>query len=195
MNVSKGQVAKKEDLIKSFGKDDHTKICEEILLKGELQVSDKERQSQLDSQFKEIATMVSDKCVNPEINRPYPVAMIEKAMKDAHYSIKANQSIKQQAMQVIKLLKEMFPIERAQMKVRTAFKGKESKKLKDKIGLIKSVRIEEEQRDGDVLTLTLLIDPGRYKEIDDMIKSDTKGTSMLEILSFKEIAMGDEHFF
>ena len=58
-NVSKGQVAKREDLMKAFGKDDLTEICKEILSKGELQVSDKERQSQLDSLFKDIATNVA----------------------------------------------------------------------------------------------------------------------------------------
>lgn len=38
VNVSKGQFAKKEDLTKAFGTDDVTKICKEILAKGELQV-------------------------------------------------------------------------------------------------------------------------------------------------------------
>ena len=42
--------------MKAFGKDDITEICKEILAKGELQVSDKERHAQLDSMFKEIAT-------------------------------------------------------------------------------------------------------------------------------------------
>lgn len=59
LNVSKGSVAKREDLIKSFGTDDQTDICKEILAKGELQVSDKERHSQLDSLFKDIATTVA----------------------------------------------------------------------------------------------------------------------------------------
>ena len=86
-NVSKGQVAKKEDLIASFGTEDQNVICQEILAKGELQVSEKERHVQQDSMLKEIATMVSDKCVNPESKRPYPVTMIEKAMKDIHYSV------------------------------------------------------------------------------------------------------------
>jgi ribosome maturation protein SDO1 len=62
-NVSKGQVAKKEDLLKAFGKDDPTDVCKEILAKGELQVSDKERQSQLESLFKDIATTVSGRVV------------------------------------------------------------------------------------------------------------------------------------
>lgn len=38
----------------------------------------------------------TDKCVNPETKRPYPVSMIEKAMKDAHISVKPNRNAKQQ---------------------------------------------------------------------------------------------------
>lgn len=37
-----------------------------------------------------------DKCVNPETKRPYSVTMIEKAMKDIHYSVKPNRNSKQQ---------------------------------------------------------------------------------------------------
>lgn len=68
----------------------------QILAKGELQVSDKERQGQLESTLKEIATIVAEKCVNPDTKRPYPVTMIEKGMKDIHYSVKPNKSSKQQ---------------------------------------------------------------------------------------------------
>lgn len=57
--MSKGQVAKKEDLIKVFQTDDKTKICLEILEKGELQISDKERAAHLDTLTKEIATIIS----------------------------------------------------------------------------------------------------------------------------------------
>ena len=34
VNVSKGQVAKKEDLLKAFNSDDQLKVCKEILSKG-----------------------------------------------------------------------------------------------------------------------------------------------------------------
>lgn len=58
-NVSKGQVAKKEDLQKIFDTDNLTDICKHILEKGELQISDKERSAQLDASFKDIATIVA----------------------------------------------------------------------------------------------------------------------------------------
>ena len=65
-------------------------ICKEILTKGELQVSDKERQAEREALFKEVATTITEKCVNPETKRPYPVSMIEKAMKECHIAVKPN---------------------------------------------------------------------------------------------------------
>ncbi len=46
-----------------------------------VEVSDKERQAQSEAMFKDIATIVSDKCVDAETKRPIPVTLIEKAMK------------------------------------------------------------------------------------------------------------------
>lgn len=67
-----------------------------ILAKGDLQVSEKERSTQLESMFREIATMVADKCVNPETKRPYTVGLIERGMKDVHFSVNPHKSTKQQ---------------------------------------------------------------------------------------------------
>ncbi len=37
-------------------------------------MSDKERQVALESVFRDVATIVSEKCVNPASNRPYTVS-------------------------------------------------------------------------------------------------------------------------
>ena len=118
-NVSKGTVAKREDLQRVFGTDNQTEICKlvrvpfcvntlrhvvyhwcgtciKILEKGEVQVSEKERQSQLESMFRDVATIVADKCVNPESRRPYTVGVVERAMRDAHVSLKPHKNTKQQ---------------------------------------------------------------------------------------------------
>lgn len=195
-NVSKGQVAKKEDIIKAFGTDNQTEICKEILAKGELQITDKERQSHNEQMFRDIATTVANTCVNPELKRPYPVTMIEKAMKEVHYSIKPNQSTKQQALQVIKLIKEKdaIPIERAKMRVKVNFRGNASKKIKEKIIKINSVEMESEDKLEDEITLVFLIDPGSFKAIDEMVKAENKGNALIEVMSYQVKISGDEHF-
>ncbi|CAH4037243.1 ribosome maturation protein SBDS [Pieris brassicae] len=190
-NVSKGQVAKKEDLVKIFGKDDQTEICKEILEKGELQVSDKERHSQIDALFKDIATTVADKCVNPETKRPYPVSIIEKAMKDIHFSVNVNKNGKQQALDVIQMIKKEIPLERAQMRVRILLSGKEARKIRDKAVKLTS-KVEEECWDAGTANIICLIDPGSFRNLDELIRSETKGTGQFELLNLKETIEGEQ---
>ncbi|XP_023946856.2 ribosome maturation protein SBDS [Bicyclus anynana] len=190
-NVSKGQVAKKEDLIKIFGKEDQTEICKEILEKGELQVSDKERHSQIDSLFKDIATTVADKCVNPETKRPYPVSIIEKAMKDIHFSVNVNKSAKQQSLDVIPLIKKEIPLERAQMRVRILLHGKDARKIRDKAVKL-AMNVEEENWEAGTANIICLIDPGSFRTLDEMIKTETKGSGQFELLNLKEMVEGEQ---
>jgi len=191
VNVSKGQVAKKEDIIKAFGKDDQTEICKEILSKGELQVSEKERHTHLEATYKDIATTVADKCVNPETKRPYPVGIIEKSMHDIHYSVNPNRNTKQQALDVIKQLQAVMQIERAQMKLHVLIPTKDAKRLKEKITKLTS-QVEAESWDGGALDMVCLIDPGYYREMDELVRAETKGKGTLELLSLKDVQEGDE---
>jgi ribosome maturation protein SDO1 len=100
INVSKGQTAKSSELQECFGTTDMTKIILEILLKGEIQVSGKERENQTESLLKEIATIVADKCVNPQTKLPYPAAVIEKAIQDIHFSPNLIKNAKQQVCHI-----------------------------------------------------------------------------------------------
>jgi len=68
----------------------------QILKKGEVQVGEKEREHDISSLRKELATLVAEKCVDPSTQRPYPVGMIEKAMTEAGYSVKTNKTAKSQ---------------------------------------------------------------------------------------------------
>jgi len=191
-NVSKGQGAKVDDLKAAFGTDDQKKICLEILSKGELQVSEKERSANLESTFRDIATVVADKCVNPDTNRPYPVTLIERAMKDAHISIKPTRSTKQQALDVIKQLKESnaLNIQRAQMRLKISIPAKDGKKVREKIKKLAS-KVEVEEFTDD-LEMVFLVDPGCFREVDEIVRTDTKGTGHLEVLSLRDVNEEEE---
>lgn len=186
-NVSKGAIAKREDLVAAFGKDDITEICKEILAKGELQISEKERQAELGAMFKDIATNVAEKCVNTETKRPYPVSIIEKAMKDIHYSVKPNKNVKQQTLDVIALLKESLPLERARMRLKITLNStKEAKQIMEKVNPL-CTSIEHDDWNTGCTTLNCLVDPGQYKVIDELIRKETKGHGVVELLDLKEV--------
>ena len=67
-----------------------------------VQVSDKERQLELDSLFKDVASVLSEKCINPDNNKPYTISMLERALKDVHFSVDLHRNAKQQALEVSK---------------------------------------------------------------------------------------------
>lgn len=186
INVSKGQVAKKEDLIKCYGNADLTEICKEILSKGELQVSDKERQAEREALFREVATTVAEKCVNPETKRPYPVSMIEKAMKECHIAVKPNKGAKQQALEIVPKLREKLPLSRAQMKFKITVPVRDSKKLTNSLKNIKMTKESDEKIDDNIV-MVCLVDPGDFRGLDELVKNETSGRGQLELLCLKEV--------
>ncbi|KAI8390973.1 SBDS protein C-terminal domain-containing protein [Radiomyces spectabilis] len=196
LNVSKGQVASKDDMIKTFKTDEVDKVIQEILKKGELQVAEKERSNQLESMWRDIANIVTDNCVNPQTKRPYTVTMIEKAMQDLHLSVNPKRSSKSQALDVIKQLQKnnLLPIQRAQMRLRiTLPQGKETKKLREKL-LPSITSVEDEDFEGTEYELIALVDPGQYRVISELLQNETKGRGQLEIMNLREKEEGDEKF-
>lgn len=190
-NVSKGQVAKKDDVLAAFQTEDTTAVCKMILEKGDLQVSDKERQVQLTSDFKETATTIAEMCVNPETKRPYPVSIIEKGLKDMHFSLKPNRSNKQQALEAIPRLREQMPIERAKMRIRITIPPHSAKQCKEKVEKLIDETENESWVQGE-LELVGLIMPGVYRELDELVKKEAKGKGRFELLNLKDIKEGEE---
>ncbi|EFC42692.1 Shwachman-Bodian-Diamond syndrome protein [Naegleria gruberi] len=187
-NVSKGEAAKKTDLQKYFGTSDTKEVCKKILQDGELQVSTKEREEMYESMFKDIVTIITNKCINPDTQRPYPGGVIERALKEQiHFSVKPSKSTKQQALEAISKLKRKIPIEKAHMRVKLTLSGKENiKKLRQ---LFKTANKEEEQvkfeqddysPETETANIICRIDPGLYRHIFDIVDEEDGEVQVLD---------------
>ncbi|KAI0762369.1 Shwachman-Bodian-diamond syndrome protein [Fomes fomentarius] len=189
VNVSKGEVAKSQDLQKSFGTTDRDTIVKEILKKGELQVGDKEREHDLSSVRREIATLVAEKCVDPTTQRPYPVGVIEKAMTEAGFSVKPGKTAKSQVSECIKLLQteSKLPIQRARMRVKVSIPTANVEKLRTKI-LESAETVEKDDQGSDDWETVMLIDPGQFRVINELLQKECKGRGRLETLTFAATA-------
>jgi len=110
-------------------------LYDQILDKGEVQVGEKEREHDLTSLRKEIATLVAQKSVDPATQHPYPVGMIEKAMNEAGYSVKQNKNAKSQVSECIKLLQtgSTLSIQRARMRVKVSIPITVKERLESKL--------------------------------------------------------------
>ncbi|KII86334.1 hypothetical protein PLICRDRAFT_164831 [Plicaturopsis crispa FD-325 SS-3] len=189
VNVSKGEFAKTGDLQKAFGSTEVNDVVKEILKKGEVQVGDKEREHDLTSLRKEIATLVAEKCVDPSTQRPYPVGMIEKAMTEAGYSVKQNKTAKSQVSECIKLLQSdsQLPIQRARMRVRVTMPTKDGKRLRE--GIVDGAeKVEVDEMGQEEWETVMLIDPGQFRIINEVLQKECKGRGRIETLTFAATA-------
>lgn len=183
LNVSKAQVASKDDLFKAFGTADVHEVLIEILNKGEMQVGDKERSHELNNLWLEVATIVAQQAVEPSTQRPYTVGMIEKAMRDIHYSVKPTKPPKTQAIDVIKQLqaKNSIPIERVRLRVRITMSAAVGKKVQEPLAeLIDTVESESKGPEWEIVAQ---IDPGSLRPINELLGSESRGSAIVETLA------------
>lgn len=86
--------------------------------------------------------------VDPATSRHHTVGMIEKAMGEVGYSVKADRPAKAQALELIKRLsgdegKGVLEVRRVRMRVRVTMPGKDAKRIKEKV-LAECDEVEEE---------------------------------------------------
>ena len=196
-NVSKGQFANHADLLKVFDTKDEEVIARIILEKGQLQVTDLERQAMLESTLAQIATWVSRHCVHPQSQRPYTVTQVRHALKNGQYQVQPHKPIKKQYLDCVKFLKAVIPIERAKMELVLSYEQQQQEAEPNSNDSKSEARqqlhrvLEEQQEasllsvvshqkdpnnnSNDVTKCTLLADPSLYRILDDLAKLLPKG--------------------
>ena len=197
INVSKGETAKKDDLVKAFGKDvKQQDIILEILNKGELQVGEKERQAELERIKNEVVSIVASKLINPNSKMPYSTQMIEKALNalttqgsqenkerlekgEGHKEgetrlptwtgVKENKDAKAQALLAMKALiaRQPMPVQRARMRLRIVCPVKESKHI---------VKIQHE---GDAPQEKVMIKDKVLSWVEQVDRQDVEGSDWI----------------
>jgi ribosome maturation protein SDO1 len=130
-NAIKGDLAKKEDLNHFFPNMEYNDIVKLILEKGDIQISEKERNLNQCNTKNDIANIIVEKTFNSENGLPFPHSMILQVLDDIKFTTRDDQDTKKQALKAIKCIQEknILPIERKLMSFNLYLKEKNS--LKD----------------------------------------------------------------
>lgn len=207
-NVSKGLLASAKDLQDAFGTADQRAICKEILDKGELQVSEQERSALTESTFRDIATIVVDKSINPVNKNPYTLSMIQNAMRQIHFSVNLSKSAKSQALDVIRRLKEVMPIARACMLLRIVCSESILSEMRqflhasgiDIVGEGAAAHSSSTLSNAEASTqsstdapsksifLDITVDPELYRKVEEVVQNKTRGEGRVEVLQLRTSA-------
>ncbi|CAH8578407.1 unnamed protein product [Schistosoma curassoni] len=175
-NVSKGQFANKKEMYVHFCTEDERQIIKTILEHGELQLTEKERLVGQQALFRDVAKIVSERCVNPENNRAYTVTMIEKMMKDCHISLKANKSAKQHALEVIKQLRSApgFKIAPSMMEVNITIQKDSCEPVIERLLQLCNDIIQQSESSDGLYDLTAVVEPEKYGSIETLLHNEIK---------------------
>lgn len=95
-----------------------------------------------------------------------------------------------QAQAVIKQLGEHMPISRAQMRLLLSVPAAKGKAVKERVrALVHTWEGEEWTPD---LEATVLIDPGSFRAVDQLLRDETRGAASFEVLSLAVVDDADE---
>mmetsp|Transcript_7555 Transcript_7555/g.14356 ORF Transcript_7555/g.14356 Transcript_7555/m.14356 type:complete len:288 (-) Transcript_7555:847-1710(-) len=193
VNVSKGVLAKAEDLKKVFGTTDQLAICKQILDQGALQVSDKERAQQLDSLFRDVVNVLVEKCINRDTQRPYPSGIIERSLRDLHFAVDPTKPAKVQALEALPELRTILPIERARMRLRVQIPETSCEAMREELKKMEAT-IESESTSGAETTLVFAVEPGAFRRCDQFVREECKGRLEVVALAVQSEADSQAEF-
>lgn len=152
-NISKGLKANVDDLKDIFGVQNEKEMAKLMIERGELLITQEQRNKFLKEKRDEILEYLVTHAVNPKTKSPQPIARIEKAMEDAGVRIDRNEPAPDQARKIITEIQSILPITIETATIEYIIPPKDTGKLYGLIQGSGEVLKEEWGNDG---TLTIL---------------------------------------
>ena len=180
-DASKGTRASVEKLHKLFGTTDPVKVAEEIMRRGELQLTTEQRRQLVEEKRKSIIAFISRNCIDPRTGAPHPPLRIEQALGQIRLSIDPFKSAEEQSKDIIDMLRPLIPIKMEQMRVAVKIPAEYAAKA---YGAVKSYGVisrEEWQSDGSWAG-TLEMPAGLYGPFIEKLGKLTQGTIQSKLL-------------
>ena len=109
-DAKKGLLASEQRMTAVFGTADPLEVAKQILLKGEIKVTQEYRKQLLEQKKKRIIDIVHKQGVDPRTNAPHPLNRIEAAIEEAKVRIDEHKAAEMQVPEILKQLRPILPI-------------------------------------------------------------------------------------
>ncbi len=177
----KGDAASEELVQKAFGTLDVVKVAEQIIRRGEVQVTTEQRRKMRDERVKRVVSLISRRAINPQTNLPHPPARIEAAMKEARVQIDESKSAEEQVPKIVKALLPLIPLKfetrRIAVKIPATHVGKSQRVVRE----FGAVKHEQWSSDGS-WAVVVEIPAGIQGEFFDKLNAITRGEAETKVL-------------
>ncbi|MBA7635274.1 hypothetical protein ES703_42875 [subsurface metagenome] len=177
----KGEAASEEMMKKVFGTLDVFKIAEQVIRKGEVQVTTEQRRKMREQRRRQVVTLISKRAVNPQTGLPHPPARIESALVEARVHVDEFKSAEEQLPGIVKVLLPIIPLKfetrRIAIKIPASYTGKANRVVRN----FATVKQEQWLNDGS-WAVVVEIPAGIQGEFFDKINDLTRGEVETKVL-------------
>ena len=180
-DANKGTRASVDKLQKSFGTTEVLKIAEEIMRKGELQLTTEQRRQLVDEKRKQIIAFISKHCIDPRTKAPHPPLRIEQAISQIRVSIDPFKSPEEQAKVIIEELRPVLPLKIEQIRVAIKVFAEYAAKAYGTVKNLATITREEWQTDGSWVAIVEM-PAGLYGSFIERMGKITQGSVQSKIL-------------
>jgi len=178
---NKGLRASSEKLKLHFGTDDHAKAALEVLKRGELNLTQEQRQRLTEEKRKAVVAAISKNYVDPRTTLPHPPTRIEQAMEEARVNIDPFQDVNEQMKSVIESLRTILPLKSEKVKLQVKVAAQYSGQT---IGILKNFGeiLKEDWLSDGTLSAIVEIPAGGQPGLLDRLGSTTKGAAQVTVM-------------
>jgi len=177
----KGMRASEGKLQETFNTLDRFKIAEEVLKRGELQLTTEQRRELIESKRKQIVAFIRRYAVDPKTGLPHPPTRIEQAMEKIHLSINPFGSTEEQARAVIDALRPIIPIKIEEIRIAVKIPSEHAAKAYGAVKEFGNIARQEWQADGSWIGIVEL-PAGLHGPLVDRLGKLTQGTAQTKML-------------
>ena len=177
----KGDEASEEMIKKAFGTNDFQKVAEQIIKRGEVQVTTEQRRRMREQRMKQVVATISRRAINPQTGLPHPPARVEAAINEAKVQIDEYKSAEEQVPKIVKVLLPILPLKfetkRIAIKIPANHVGRAQRTVRE-FGMLK-----QEQWLGDGSWAAIVeIPAGVQGEFFDKLNDLTRGEAEAKVL-------------
>ncbi|MCS4541336.1 MAG: ribosome assembly factor SBDS [Euryarchaeota archaeon] len=173
-DARKGDRVSEELMEQIFGTTDPYKVAEQIIKKGEIQLTSEQRKRMLDEKKKRIIAEISKHAVNPQTGAPHPPHRIEKAIEEAGAHVDPFKKVEEQIPIIIKALRPILPIKLEKATIAVKIPPTYTGKVYGAIKGFGEIKREEWHKDGSWIAL-VEIPAGMQDEFYTILNNLTKG--------------------
>ncbi len=177
----KGEAASEEMMQKVFGTLDVFKIAEQVIRKGEVQVTTEQRRKMREQRWRQVVALISRRAINPQTGLPHPPARIEGALEKAKVHVNEFKSAEEQLPGIVKVLLPIIPLKfetrRIAIKIPASYTGKARQVIRD----FATVKQEQWLNDGSWAAV-VEIPAGIQGEFFDRLNNLTRGEVETKVL-------------